>query len=72
MQKIISRAGISSRRAGEELILAGAVRVNGRVVTELGAKADSRADAIEVDGKKLMFEPPRYLVLHKPRGWSPR
>jgi 23S rRNA pseudouridine2605 synthase len=44
------------------------VRVNGRVITELGAKADLRNDRIEVDGKQLMYEAPIYLVLHKPRG----
>lgn len=67
LQKIISRAGISSRRAGEELILAGRVRVNGQVVTELGAKADAYADTIEVDGRRLVPEAAHYLVLHKPR-----
>jgi 23S rRNA pseudouridine2605 synthase len=68
LQKIISRAGIASRRAGEEIILAGRVRVNGRVITELGAKADLGRDTVEVDGRKLVGEILRYLVLHKPRG----
>jgi 23S rRNA pseudouridine2605 synthase len=68
LQKIISRAGIASRRAGEDLILAGRVRVNGRVVTELGAKADFGRDTIEIDGRRLVPETPRYVVLHKPRG----
>lgn len=67
LQKIIARAGITSRRAAEELILAGRVRVNGRVVTELGAKAERR-DRIEVDGKRIVAEAPVYIVLHKPRG----
>jgi 23S rRNA pseudouridine2605 synthase len=67
LQKIISRAGITSRRAGEELILAGRVRVNGRVVTELGVKADARDDRIEVDGQRLFASAPMYVVLHKPR-----
>ena len=67
LQKIIARAGVSSRRAAEELILAGRVRVNGHVVSELGAKADPRSDAIEVDGRRLVAEAPRYIVLHKPR-----
>jgi 23S rRNA pseudouridine2605 synthase len=67
LQKIISRAGISSRRAGEELILAGRVRVNGQVATELGAKADAYNDVIEVDGRRLVPEAAHYLVLHKPR-----
>ena len=68
LQKIIARAGISSRRAAEELILAGRVRVNGHVVTELGQKADRRQDRIEVDGKRIVAEAPVYIVLHKPRG----
>ena len=44
LQKIIARAGIASRRHSEQLILSGQVRVNGRVVTELGTKADAAAD----------------------------
>ena len=67
LQKIIARAGLASRRAGEELILAGRVRVNGAIVTELGAKADMFADKVEVDGVRLVAEAPRYIVLHKPR-----
>jgi 23S rRNA pseudouridine2605 synthase len=68
LQKIIAHAGVASRRAGEDLILAGRVRVNGHIVTELGAKADARADTIVVDGRRLVAEAPRYFVLHKPRG----
>ncbi len=59
---------MAARRRAEELILAGRVRVKGRVVTELGTKADARADRIEVDGKRIVPERPVYLVLHKPRG----
>lgn len=67
LQKIIARSGLTSRRAAEEFITAGRVRVNGRIVNELGAKADSRKDKIEVDGTRLVAEPPVYLVLHKPK-----
>lgn len=67
LQKIIARAGVASRRAGEEMILAGRVRVNGAIVRELGAKADLFADKIEVDGARLVAEAPRYILLHKPR-----
>ena len=67
LQKIIARAGVASRRAGEEMILAGRVRVNGVIVKELGAKADLFADKIEVDGARLVAEAPRYILLHKPR-----
>lgn len=68
IQKILAAGGIASRRAAEKLITEGRVRVNGRVVTELGAKADARQDRIEVDGKKVTAEHHVYLVLHKPRG----
>lgn len=67
LQKVIAQAGIASRRAAEEIILEGRVRVNGRVVTELGAKADPHKDKIEVDGKRLVAEAPVYVVLHKPK-----
>jgi 23S rRNA pseudouridine2605 synthase len=67
LQKIIARAGIASRRHAEELIASGLVTVNGRVITELGTKADPARDHIKVSGKLL--RPPRehvYLLLHKP------
>ncbi len=67
LQKIIARAGIASRRAAEGLITEGRVRVNGRVVRELGSTADSMHDKIEVDGKRIVREKPVYLLLHKPR-----
>src|SRR5262245_7469935 len=68
LQKILARAGIASRRHAERLITAGRVRVGGRVVSELGAKADLDVDVIELDGKRVMAEPLVYIVLHKPRG----
>lgn len=68
IQKILAHGGVASRRAAEQLIKAGRVRVNGRVVTELGAKADPRRDRVEVDGKRVVAEEPVYVVLHKPRG----
>ncbi len=68
IQKILAHGGIASRRAAEQLIQDGRVRVNGRIVTELGAKADPRRDRVEVDGKRVVAEAPVYVVLHKPRG----
>lgn len=68
LQKILAHAGIASRRAAEGLITSGHVRVNGRIVTELGASADPRKDKIEVDGRRIVAEKPAYFVLHKPRG----
>ena len=52
LQKILAAAGVDSRRKCEELILSGAVRVNGRVVDELPAFADPQNDVITVDGRK--------------------
>jgi 23S rRNA pseudouridine2605 synthase len=70
LQKIISAAGITSRRASEALILNGQVAVNGVVVTELGSKADPSRDTIMVDGKALKISAQRlYILLNKPTGY---
>jgi 23S rRNA pseudouridine2605 synthase len=73
LQKIIAAAGIASRRRAEELMLAGEVRVNGKVVTELGTKADPDKDHIKVRGKlinpKLQKQENIYLLLNKPAGF---
>jgi 23S rRNA pseudouridine2605 synthase len=67
LQKVLARAGVASRRASEELILAGRVRVNGRIVKELGTKVDPHKDRVEVDGKRLVAEKPVYYIVNKPR-----
>ncbi len=70
LQKIISAAGVASRRAAEELITEGRVRVNGKVVTELGSKADAAKDHIKVDGKLINpHQPLTYIMLNKPAGY---
>jgi 23S rRNA pseudouridine2605 synthase len=70
LQKILSHAGVASRRASEQLMLDGRVAVNGIVVRELGAKADASHDDIRVDGRRVKgAEPTRYLLLNKPRGY---
>ena len=67
LQKIIARAGIASRRHAEKLILSGQVRVNGRVVTELGTKADPQTDRIEAAGRRVGEEERKVcLLLNKP------
>jgi len=69
LQKIIARAGIASRRHAEKLILSGQVRVNGRVVTELGTKADPATDRIEAAGRVVREEERKVsLLLNKPPG----
>jgi 23S rRNA pseudouridine2605 synthase len=67
LQRVIARAGIASRRAAEELIVDGRVRVNGAVVQTLGTKVSAH-DKVEVDGRRLIAETPVYLVMNKPRG----
>jgi pseudouridine synthase len=68
LQKILSRAGIASRRKAEALIEAGRVTVNGKVAT-LGDSADGAADAVKVDGRRVKLPTAyRYLLLQKPRG----
>jgi 23S rRNA pseudouridine2605 synthase len=67
LQKMLAHAGVASRRAAELLIAAGRVRVDGRVVSELGTKVDPRESRVEVDGKRVALETPVYVLLHKPR-----
>jgi 23S rRNA pseudouridine2605 synthase len=68
LQKLLARAGVASRRAAEELIVAGRVSVNGRVVSELGAKADPAMDDVRLDGERLRQPRSLVLALHKPVG----
>jgi 23S rRNA pseudouridine2605 synthase len=68
LQKIIAHAGFASRREAETMIREGRVTVNGRVVTELGSKADAANDHVKVDGKLITrAEPHRYILLYKPK-----
>ena len=67
LQKFISGAGVASRRHAEELILAGKVSVNGKVVRQLGTKVDPDKDKVTVDGKKVSKQKFVYLILNKPK-----
>src|SRR6266571_4611325 len=70
LQKILSRAGIASRRASERLMLDGRVTVNGVAVRELGTRADAARDDIRVDGRRIkVVQHHRYVLLNKPRGY---
>lgn len=69
LQKLLSMAGVASRRASEELITQGRVEVNGQTVRTLGSKADPATDTIKVDGRRLKFDiRTRYILLYKPKG----
>ena len=69
LQKILAAAGVASRRACEELIVGGRVKVNGVTVTELGTKVDPTNVQIQVDGKPVHLpERHQYIKMHKPRG----
>lgn len=69
LQKLISEAGIASRRKAEELIIDGKVSVNNKTVTELGIKADPHKDIIKVNGKKIEINNNKiYIALNKPFG----
>jgi len=71
LQKIIATAGVASRRKAELLMTAGCVQVNGKIVTELGTKADAETDHIRVNGKLLQPERrrPVHLLINKPKGY---
>ena len=68
LQKFLAEAGVASRRAGEQIILAGRVAVNGRMVKELGVKVDPLHDQVTVDNQPLRARRKIYLALNKPRG----
>ncbi len=67
LQKVLAAAGVASRREAEKIILAGRVKVNGKLVTELGTKVDPKA-LVSVDGKNIHREPKVYVLFYKPRG----
>ena len=69
LQKILAAAGIASRRASEKLITEGHIHVNGKLVTELGSKADPRRDQITVDFQPIEKEQPVYILMNKPKGY---
>jgi len=70
LQKFLARAGVASRRQAEKMILAGRVRVNGAVVTELGTKVEPEQDRVEVDGNPVTLpEALYYYILNKPVGY---
>jgi 23S rRNA pseudouridine2605 synthase len=68
LQKFLAEAGVASRRAGEQMMLAGRVAVNGHTAQELGVKVDPVHDRVTVDGKPIRAKRKLYVALNKPRG----
>ena len=69
LQKVLSQAGIASRRVAEKMIIDGRVEVDGRVVTELGTRVDPDVSEIRVDGARVLLDDTLvHLALNKPRG----
>ena len=69
LQKVLSQAGVASRRVAEKMILDGRVEVDGRIVTELGTRVDPQSAVIRVDGTRVSVDDDMvYLVLNKPKG----
>jgi 23S rRNA pseudouridine2605 synthase len=69
LQRFLADAGVASRRAGEQLILAGRVAVNGQAASQLGTRVDADRDAVTLDGARLKPRRKLYVALHKPRGY---
>jgi pseudouridine synthase len=69
LQRVLAARGVGSRRRSEDLIRAGRVSVNGKTVTEMGTKVDSRTAEIRVDGKLVRPQALHYVMLNKPRGY---
>ena len=68
LQKVLAQAGIASRRDAEKIILEGRVKVNSKIIKELGTKVDPQKDKITVDGKKIVAEKKKYYLFNKPKG----
>src|SRR5262245_57141439 len=66
LQKFLSAAGVASRRHAEEMIAKGLVKVNGKVVKEMGVKIDPAKDRVQVSGKIVKVQNKVYLALNKP------
>lgn len=70
LQKVLANAGVASRRKCEEIILSGKIKVNGKIVTELGIKVNPEKDKIEVDNKVVNLNNKKvYILLNKPIGY---
>jgi len=69
LQLALAKAGLASRRHAEELIVAGRVAVNGKIVSQLGSRIDPVSDRVTVDGNPVLREAPAYYLMNKPKGY---
>ncbi len=69
LQLALAKAGLASRRHAEELIVAGRVAVNGKIVNQLGSRIDPVSDRVTVDGNPVLREAPAYYLMNKPKGY---
>ena len=69
LNRFLSLAGVASRRKADELIEAGAIKVNGEVVSELGRRVHAKNDVVEYNNYRLFPEPPVYILLNKPKDY---
>lgn len=70
INKYLAGCGIAGRRASDEIVKEGKVKVNGKTVTELGFSIDEYNDSVTVDGKKVKYKRrDYYIMLHKPKGY---
>lgn len=71
LQKVLAKAGVASRRAAEEMIEAGRIEVDGKIVTEQGLRIDPETAVVRVDGVRVVIRGEQvYLALNKPKGWQ--
>lgn len=69
LQKVLASAGVASRRVCEEMIVKGRIKVNNKVIRELGSRIDPVNDQVQVDGRPIQLDPDRvYFAFHKPKG----
>ncbi|WP_442790082.1 pseudouridine synthase [Nocardia sp. CDC160] len=71
LQKVLAKAGVASRRAAEEMIEAGRIEVDGKIVREQGLRIDPQTAVVRVDGVRVVVRDEQvYLALNKPKGWQ--
>ncbi len=71
LQKVLAKAGVASRRAAEDMIAAGRVEVDGKIVREQGLRVDPQNAVVRVDGTRVVVRDELvHLVLNKPKGWQ--